>query len=92
MPYIQSKRRFFLDLAGIIPQRLPQESGELNYVLTRVCNRYIGKMGLSYRTLNDIIGALESVKLELYRRIAAPYEDVKLEVNGDVYSPENLTK
>jgi len=33
-----------------------------------------------------VTGVLECAKLELYRRIAAPYEDTKIEENGDVYS------
>ena len=28
---------------------------------------------------------LECAKLELYRRVAAPYEDEKIDQNGDVY-------
>jgi hypothetical protein len=32
-----------------------------------------------------MIGVLECAKLELYRRVAAPYEDAKCEDNGDVY-------
>ena len=32
------------------------------------------------------MGALECAKLELYRRVAAPYEDVKIMENGDVYT------
>jgi len=32
-----------------------------------------------------VIGVLESVKMELYRRKIADYEDEKCEENGDVY-------
>ena len=32
-----------------------------------------------------MVGVLECAKLELYRRMAAPYEDEKIEDNGDVY-------
>jgi len=31
------------------------------------------------------VGVLECAKMELYRRVAAPYEDKKKEENGDVY-------
>jgi hypothetical protein len=34
---------------------------------------------------NDVIGALECCKLELYRRMVAPYENTKIKENGDVY-------
>jgi hypothetical protein len=39
----------------------------------------------SYQSINDVLGALEGAKLEFYRRIAAPYEDTKIQENGDVY-------
>lgn len=59
--------------------------GELNYELTWKLTKYIEFNGLSYQTINDIIGALESAKLEFYRRVVAPYEDTKINENGDVY-------
>ena len=31
------------------------------------------------------MGALEGVKLEMYRRKISAYEDRKIEMNGDVY-------
>lgn len=34
--------------------------------------------------INDCIGACEGAKLEFYRRVASPYEDVKIKQNGDV--------
>ena len=38
-----------------------------------------------YAHLNEAIGVLECAKLELYRRVAAPYEDGKRAETGDVY-------
>jgi hypothetical protein len=32
----------------------------------------------------DIVGALRCCELEIYRRLAAPYEDLKIKENGDV--------
>jgi hypothetical protein len=40
---------------------------------------------LRYAHINEAIGALECAKLELYRRVAAPYEDEKMKESGDVY-------
>ena len=89
MPYIEqmarihlkkeSKRRVLDSLGAIIAS-----SGELNYVITRIVSTYMGK-NPNYTKINEIIGVLECAKLELYRRIAAPYEDEKIEENGDVY-------
>lgn len=58
---------------------------ELNYVFTETIAQYLQKNGASYAVYNEIIGALECCKLELYRRKIAPYEDIKIRENGDVY-------
>ncbi len=82
MPYIPPKDRQRLD-AGSAPQTV----GELNYVITRIIDNYLQQHdGASYTQLNAVIGALECAKLELYRRIAAPYEDEKIRENGEVYT------
>jgi len=39
-----------------------------------------------YQTFNDILGALEGAKLEVYRRVVGPYENGKMSENGDVYN------
>lgn len=62
--------------------------GELNFQVTMLINRFLRWKGLNYANINAAIGALECAKLELYRRIAAPYEDKKLAENGDVYTVE----
>lgn len=77
MPYIKQKRRSEIFLAI--------SSGELNYMFTLLIISYLQMNGESYQTYNDIIGALEAAKLELYRRKIAPYEDKKIQENGDVY-------
>lgn len=82
MPYIKPE-----DRATILLQPESIDSpGELNYYISTLINYYINKKTLSYSVLNEIIGALECAKLELYRRIAAPYEDEKINQNGDVYT------
>jgi hypothetical protein len=42
-------------------------------------------VGKNYKHINEIIGVLECAKQEFYRRVAAPYEDTKIQENGDVY-------
>lgn len=59
--------------------------GELNYVITKLIDQYLKEEGLRYANINEVIGVLECAKLELYRRIAGPYEDKKIISNGDVY-------
>ena len=77
MPYIKQKRR-----EEII---FPENCGELNFFITEILATYIVAKGESYQTYNDIMGALEGAKLEIYRRKIAPYEDKKIKENGDVY-------
>ena len=80
MPYIPPERRKELDL-----KFNPKTAGELNYVLTTQLVNYVFLHGESYQSYNDIMGALEGAKLEIYRRQIAQYEDVKARENGDVY-------
>jgi len=65
--------------------RCPSNVGELNFIISTIIDEYLGIKGLSYEGINTAIGVLECVKLELYRRIAAPYEDTKMQDNGEVY-------
>ena len=81
MPYIAADARARIDGGG-----KPQTAGELNYAITRLVDDYvIAKGGVRYAHLNEVVGALECAKLELYRRVAAPYEDQKIAEAGDVY-------
>jgi hypothetical protein len=81
MPYVNAEARERLDKGG-----KPSTAGELNYAITQLVDDYLVlKGGIRYAHLNEVIGALECAKLELYRRVAAPYEDQKLKETGDVY-------
>jgi hypothetical protein len=79
MPYIEAWRR--------VPETIsqPETASELNYLLTWIVDDMLVRRGVSYTNINAIVGVLECVKLELYRRVAAPYEDQKRVENGDVY-------
>jgi len=79
MPYIPES-----DRDRLRPHCGPENVGELNYVITSIIDNYIGP-SMRYSDINAVIGALECAKLELYRRLAAPNEDEKKEINGDVY-------
>lgn len=91
MPYIPTVLREDLDP----PQPaldVPANGGQLNYVFTREIVRFLevrraiaGR--ISYEDYNTVIGALEACKLELYRRLTAPHEDIAIAKNGDVYHP-----
>lgn len=81
-PYIPEERR---DPEKVDPRVLPK-AGDLAYVLSRMVDQYVAEKGLDYQTISDIQGALETTKQEFYRRFAAPYEDRKLEANGEVFT------
>lgn len=81
MPYITEERRRALKYKN----NLPSSAGELNYLFTELIKSYLRLKGESYQTYNDVVGALEGSKLELYRRKVVPYEDKKITENGDVY-------
>lgn len=87
MPYIDPHRRTDIDPRQRARLDRAGTAGELNFQLTVLCDQFILDEGGNYAAINSAIGALECAKLELYRRIAAPYEDTKIEENGDVYTP-----
>lgn len=89
MPYITQRRRRALDpLFNELDHQI-NNAGELNYAITRLVQSYVTQPypagALSYTGINSAIGALECAKQELYRRVAAPYEDDKIAENGDVF-------
>ena len=86
MPYIDPERRkaIWNDSETDYNDNL-ETAGELNYFLTDTILRYQKHKGLSYQTINDIVGALENCKQEYYRRVAIDYEKKKIKTNGDVY-------
>lgn len=83
MPYIVPDARPAFD--RVIDDLHPVHEGDLNYIVTCLCDKYISRYGKRYATVNAVIGVLECAKQELYRRVIAPYEDEKRDLNGDVY-------
>lgn len=79
MPYIPKSEKNRVDEDNLITN-----AGQFNYALNQVISIYIEQNKLNYQTMNDIIGAMECAKMELYRRMVAPYEDKKILQNGDV--------
>jgi len=91
MPYITQDDREPLDeLVAALTTELRNGDfrGRLNYTISSVLAGLIEANGTSYRLINDFIGVLECAKLEAYRRVASPYEDGKIEENGDVFNTE----
>lgn len=92
MPYIlQNKREVVKHELQKLEEKLVDingfsslVAGDLNYLFTKLAYSYLKIKGENYQNYNDIIGALEGAKLEMYRRSVAPYEDKKIVENGDV--------
>ena len=73
--------------------RVVSNSGTLNYIITRLCHWWLGQTP-NYEQFNSVLGVLEAVRLELYRRKIAPYEDGKVYQHGDIeqYEFEDCSK
>jgi len=92
MPYIKQSQRDKLHSAiSNLLYELDKVSDEeiegvLNYTITEIMNRRMcnedGTWG--YKLINRVVGTLENVKLEFYRRLAASYEDKAINKNGDL--------
>lgn len=86
MPYIVAERRkrFDSSINKIVEEwEFDYDIGEMNYCLSRIIWK-LWEKNLGYETGNELMGVLECVKQEFYRRILAPYEDKKLAENGDI--------
>lgn len=84
MPYIDKTGRQIIDSKLKDVQVECMGAGELNYTITSLCHRWIIRKGLKYINLAVVFGVLITALLELYRRIAAPYEDKKIRENGEI--------
>ena len=91
MPYIKQEDKIRIDEhLGDLSHFLSNSevsSGEVNYLITRILI-VLAEKKLNYENINRLVGVLECAKLEMYRRLAAPYEDSKISENGDVYFPK----
>lgn len=87
MPYIKQEEREMVDhlvdgLAWMVYETKGElKAGWLNYILFAFCKKYLKP---SYKEYRNYIGELNECIAEIRRRILAPYEDEKIEENGDV--------
>lgn len=84
MPYITKEQRAELDLPLAKVAWSITTLGELNYAMTVLAREFVSGGG-HYEELNAVHGTFHSAAAEFYRRVVAPYEDAKIEENGDVY-------
>jgi hypothetical protein len=96
MPYIKEEERLELDNTIELmieairnnntslnnPHDFANYLGRINYCFSRIVSGVMGSV--SYSKIAMATGVLENIKQELYRRIAASYEDSKIIENGDI--------
>ena len=87
MPYIKQEQRPEIDsliqplIDHLKHSNMEDIDGKLNYAVTKIIkNVYPTK----YFHLNRALGVLTAITHELYRKIIGPYEDLKIQENGDV--------
>lgn len=88
MPYITPARRAEFDSAiEVLLHRMnwkQARDGDVNYILTRLIAGYY-KADQGYERMARGLACFEAAKLEYSRRVMAPYEDLKMKENGDVF-------
>ena len=77
-PYLDYLLLYLIEKGGFKP-------GWINYIITNILLYWWKSSPQNYETLNAIQGCLDCIGKEFYRRVAVPYEQKKLEENGDVY-------
>ena len=107
MPYIDEDVRFELDscidkmadclMLGHVNNKedISNEEftvllGEINYSFSRIISKTMCEP--SYSKIAMITGVLENIKQEFYRRVAEPYENIKIRSNGDIKEYSKYTR
>ena len=85
MPYIlEIRRKKLKPLIDKITWTEDLNVGDLTYIFYQIALNYVKQKGVSYSVLSQVITALECAKMEFYRRKVSPYEDMKIQRNGDI--------
>lgn len=82
MPYIENTRRE--ELKSLYKRMIKcglKADGDINYLLYKYCKENIPA---GYNNYKNFCGELRQCATEIERRILAPYEDSKINENGDV--------
>ena len=87
LPYIKQEKRKQFDwvISNIVAflEAEPEDiAGNLNYVITSILKKL--SKDLRYKKANELMGVLECVKQEYYRKVVVPYEILKEKENGEV--------
>jgi hypothetical protein len=100
LPYIPQEQRAQLNQAvdtltdvfvnSVLDDETANYEGMINYAFTRLMMNVYGEADSTrYSNINNAIGVLECCKMELYRKVAGPYEDRKQHENGAVVARDD---
>jgi hypothetical protein len=82
MPYVKQERRSDLNKVVVaMSEAGVKADGDLNYILYRFCKYHVTP---SYNNYKNFCGEIHQAATEIERRLLAPYEDSKIDENGDV--------
>ena len=88
MPYIPKSDRAQYqaaldEIAKLVPEDRASRAGHMNYVVSLLIEKVYGKE-MRYADHNEVVGVLQCISYEFYRRKTAPYEDAKVKSEGDL--------
>ncbi len=88
MPYVKKDQRakynqVINDAVKTLYATGDLDVGELNYVISSIVWQLFDR-NKRYKTANDLLGVLNAVNLEFYRRKVENYENEKMAENGDI--------
>lgn len=88
MPYTKQEDRTprMKEAIGALANEI-KNKGDLNYTICQLTGMLILKTGgMGYTNVSNWIDGVDGAERELTRRLLNPYEDLKIEENGDVES------
>jgi hypothetical protein len=88
MPYIKKGRREDLDHLFFDVVDEIDKVGEFNYIISTIASELVKRRGRSYAVLSGIRAEIQDAGDEFYRRVMTPYENSKMQANGDVFDSE----
>ncbi|MDZ4786813.1 MAG: hypothetical protein SGJ02_12135 [bacterium] len=88
MPYIkrESRKQYqnsVSEIARLVPLDAMERPGHMNYIVSLLIEKVYGK-NMRYAQHNEVVGVLNCIQQEFYRRKTVPYEDQKIESEGDL--------
>jgi len=88
MPYMkQSDRNKWISNLGLLREIMRTQGvsvSDLNFMIAYMCQSYLKYNGNDYQSHCEIEGVLQGISKTFYRKFTEPYEDNKIEENGDI--------